>query len=202
MLTVLAELFLVFWVPALGLFALPIHSKTRNLAIKALAVSVAIILTVGSLVYRSYYDKGIEDVAVEYALGAACSLNTLWGVCDGLSREVDQLNCEQYASAFRQGGKPNSVACNTNTASGYFWSVRAPRIRPYGYWGMSGTGSTPSCSSETDVGAVAETATFSSAQGMWEVREYWCRNQEDGTCPLKLGREGPSNSYIDQRTRA
>lgn len=116
-------------------------------------------------------------------------------------RERAELSsCDSYRAAMAKGGRPHAVACNSNTAPGYFWAVAAPRVREYGFWGMTGTGSIPRCSSDDDLESTAEAAGFHTTDRMMEVREYWCRNTSQ---PIKCtGKqdEGPvflSNNYHD-----
>nr|WP_319486981.1 hypothetical protein [uncultured Cohaesibacter sp.] len=113
------------------------------------------------------------------------------------SSTFNLATCEEYATILARDGKPNAVACNSKTGRGFFWQVVAPRKRAYGYWGLSGVGEIPSCTANADLEKRAETATFPTAAKMWEVREYWCRNDKDGKCSWPQS-EGPifqSNEY-------
>jgi hypothetical protein len=110
-----------------------------------------------------------------------------------INSNSEPLSCEEYRSRSSRANQPDSVVCNSQTSSGYYWAV-SEFIRPYGYWGMKGTGETPKCDSDRDIGTQAETASFNNNPKRWEVRRYWCRNTLQNRECTGANDEGPTFS--------
>ena len=80
--------------------------------------------------------------------------------------------------AIKKSSEPWSVACNKNTAKGYYWQV-TKKIDEYGYWGLIHNGVEPRCDSN-NIGIQAETASWkaiSDNAGFWPVYSDWCKTE-------------------------
>lgn len=101
------------------------------------------------------------------------------------------LPCKQL---MRLPGMEWKIACNGNTAIGYYWQVaRKNDDGEYGYHGMETIPDTVStCASDKDVGRRAQTASWwkeDPQNGFWEVNFTWCRRLD--------GIEGPDHKKCD-----
>jgi len=90
---------------------------------------------------------------------------------------VSSLSCEEIKSS----STAFSVDCNSNTATGYYWSI-GERQETYGFWGLTNSGVEPTCNADT-LGSTAQTAAWSattSIAGFWTVYTDWCKVAADG----------------------
>ena len=89
-------------------------------------------------------------------------------------------------------GNEWKIACNANTAAGYYWEV-LNWAGPYGFYGLVPIGGDPLCISEKDIGTVAHTAAWrdtTPAEGYWPVAGDFCRPKSDKSsacAPLDQG---------------
>ena len=195
----------------MGIFLLFVP-KTRlaSQVHRAIVWMIAILLCLFLLIYKGINGRGIEDDVGIFLAKSICYVYSFEYCTTQESKDAQNSNdfkapdartsCQNYKKIMASIGKPNAVACNDATADGFYWAVSAPRIRPWGYWGVKGVEGVPSCNSEKDIGKRAETATFNTSTEMWDVHNYYCRNElQHKECTSKNA-EGPeyiSNNYFD-----
>jgi hypothetical protein len=120
--------------------------------------------------------------------------------------ELQVMSCKEYRQL---KGNEWAVACNQNTADGYYWQVDK-WAAPYGYFSLVPVDGYPSCRSIADIDTVGNTAAWketSAAEGFWVVARDYCRpfdpTEGKGQCTANYqsdrlippaDREGPAHS--------
>jgi hypothetical protein len=100
------------------------------------------------------------------------------------------MSCETFQS-INGWTKPSRIACNVNTASGYYWKVTL-KVGEYGTSGFCSSGVYPGCNS-TAIGTSGQTYSWKDWDVPWfEVSTNWCRRPSGGGCGCPA--DGPISS--------
>jgi hypothetical protein len=100
------------------------------------------------------------------------------------------MSCETFRS-INGWTKPSRIACNVNTASGYYWKVTL-KVGEYGTSGFCSSGVYPGCNS-TAIGTSGQTYSWKDWDVPWfEVSTNWCRRPSGGGCGCPA--DGPISS--------
>jgi nitrogen fixation-related uncharacterized protein len=99
------------------------------------------------------------------------------------------MSCETFRS-INGWTKSNRIACNVNTASGYYWKVTL-KVDEYGLWGFCSSGNYPVCNSST-VGLLGQTYAWKDWDVPWfEISTNWCRRSEPNGTVCGCPADGP-----------